>query len=77
MLLEHLLKVMLVTYHMAERINGLLIVFNCVYVPQTRGSIIVLYVDVGDLPLSKIIHVRYGNTLWVVPVQWCMETSDY
>ena len=49
MLAEHLLNVTHVIDHMVERIDDLLLVFDCVTVPWIEDNMIDLYASVEDL----------------------------
>ena len=49
-----------ITYHMAERIDDLLLTFDCVSGPLIESDRDFLYTSVRDLPLSGTIQ----NEMW-------------
>ena len=58
MLVEHLLSVTLVTGHKIEKINDLLLVFDCISNPLIGSDRIILYTSNRDLPLSETIMTK-------------------
>ena len=59
--------------HKDERINNLLLAFDCVTNLQTRGDTVILYVGVRDLQLSGTTQSRGGNVLYVVSIMLVYE----